>query len=357
VDPVDDFSFRRSAWWQHSVNEAQHLSENVGILDMTAFAKSRISGPGAEAFLDNLLANKISKKIGRVSLCHALNTRGGVHSEFTVIRESDDSFYCVSAGALARLDQDWVKKHLPDDRSVTFQDITNQYGVLVIAGPKSRDLMEKVSSTDFSNKAFPWLTSQQINVNFAPALAVRVNYIGELGWELHHPMEYQNHIFDALMAAGKDLDIKPFGIRAMDMLRIEKSYRMVGTEMSIEYSAYESALDRFIHPDKGDFIGRGALLAWQNKGFDNAFATLEVHDITDADPLGSNPLYHDGKVVGRATSGNYGPRLRKTIALAMIKPALAAIGTELEIEILGTMHRATVIEESPFDPRNERLRS
>ncbi|MBT4890473.1 MAG: FAD-dependent oxidoreductase [Rhodospirillales bacterium] len=357
VEAVDDWSFRRSNWWQHAVNEAQHMADNVGILDMSAFAKSRISGPGAESFLDNLLANKLPSKVGRISLSHALNTRGGVHSEFTVIRESDDSFYLVSAGANCRLDHDWVKKHMPKDRSVTFQDITNQYGVLVVAGPKSRELMEKVSDTDFSNKAFPWLSSQYINVNCAPAMAARVNYVGELGWELHHPIEYQNHIFDAIMAAGKDLDIKPFGIRSMDMLRIEKSYRMVGTELSIEYSAYESAIDRFVHPDKGDFIGRDALLAWKEKGFDNTFATIEVHDITDADPLGSNPIYKDGKVVGRATSGNYGPRTQKTIALAMLTPDQAAIGTKLEMEILGTMHPCTVIEESPYDPKNERLRA
>ncbi len=357
VAQEDDFSFRRSNWWQHAVNEAQNMAENVGILDMTAFAKCRLSGPGAEAFLDNLLANKISKKIGRVGLCHALNTRGGVHSEFTVIRESDDSFYLVSAGALQRLDHDWIKKHLPDDRSVTFQNITNQYGVLVIAGPKSRELMQRVSKADFSNEAFPWLTSQMIDVGYAPAMAARVNYVGELGWELHHPIEYQNHIFDTVMAAGADLGIKPFGIRAMDMLRIEKSYRMVGTEMSIEYSAYESALDRFVHPNKGDFIGRDALVAWQQKGFENTFATLEVHDITDADPLGSNPIYRDGKVVGRATSGNYGPRLEKTIALAMLSPEHAEIGTQLEMEILGTMHRATVVEESPYDSKNEKLRA
>ncbi len=357
VEAVDDWSFRRSNWWQHSVNEAQHMAENVGLLDMSAFAKCRISGPGAESFLDNLLANKIPKKIGRITLSHALNSRGGVHSEFTVFRESADSFYLVSAGALCRLDHDWIKKHLPDDRSVTFQDITNQYGVLVISGPKSRELMERVSDTDFSNKAFPWLSSQHINVNFAPALAARVNYVGELGWELHHPIEYQNHIFDALMDAGKDLDIKPYGIRAMDMLRIEKSYRMVGTEMSIEYSAFESALDRFIHPDKGNFIGRDALMAWKEKGFANTFATLEIHDITDADPLGSNPIYKDGDVVGRATSGNYGPRTQTTIALAMLNPEQSAVGTELEMEILGTMHRATVVEESPYDPNNEKIRA
>jgi dimethylglycine dehydrogenase len=186
---------------------------------------------------------------------------------------------------------------------------------------------------------------------------MRVNYVGELGWELHHDLEYQNHIFDALMAAGADLGLKPFGIRAMDSLRYEKSYRMVGTEMSIEYAAYESGLDRFIHPDKGDFIGREALLAWQEEGFANAFATLEVHDVADADALGNNPIYLGDELVGRATGGNYGFRIGKSLALAMLRPDLAKIGTELRMTILDSDHKVTVIPESPYDPANERLRS
>jgi dimethylglycine dehydrogenase len=159
------------------------------------------------------------------------------------------------------------------------------------------------------------------------------------------------------MEAGKDLGLKPFGIRAMDSLRIEKSYRMVGTEMSIEYAAWESGLDRFVHPDKGDFVGRDALLAWRDKGFNNAFVTLEVHDVTDADALGNNSIFLDGEVVGRATGGNYGWRLQKSIALAMVRPDLAAEGTEMQMDILGSSHRVTVIGESPYDPENARIRA
>ena len=170
-------------------------------------------------------------------------------------------------------------------------------------------------------------------------------------------IEYQNHIFDALFEAGDDLGLAPFGIRAMDMLRIEKSYRMVGTELSIEYSAYESGLHRFVHPNKGDFIGRDALVEWREAGFANQMATLEVHDITDADPLGNNPIYHDGEMVGRATSGNYGPRLDKSFVMAMVPPALADQGTKLEIDVLGARHPATVVQDSPYDPDNHKLRA
>ena len=357
VPQEDDWSFRRSSWFEHIGNECKNVSENVGLLDMSAFAKCRISGPGAEEFLDNLVANKLPKKIGRTNLCHALNTKGGVHSEFTIMRESADSFYCVSAGAWQRLDHDWIKKHMPDDRSVKFENITNQMGVLVVAGPKSRELLERVSSDDFSNDAFPWLSGKKIRIGSAETLAIRVNFVGELGWEIHSPIEVQNHIFDALMEAGKDLGLKPFGIRAMDSLRLEKSYKLIGTELSIEYAGYESGIDRFIHPNKGQFIGRDALVQWREKGFDNSFVTLEVHNVSNADVLGNNPIYANGKVVGRATGGNFGFRVNKSLALAMVSPAHAEVGTKLKIDILGDMHDVTVIPESPYDPENQKLRS
>lgn len=357
VKAVDDWSFRRSDYHQHVGNECKNVAQNVGLLDMTAFAKCRISGPGAEAFLERFIANTLPRKVGRIGLCHALNTNGGVHSEFTIMRESADSFYLVSAGAMQRLDHDYLNKAMPEDGSVRFDQLTNQIGVLVLAGPKARQLMERVSEADFSNKAFPWLSGQQINVGLAPSLCVRVNFVGELGWELHHPMEYQNHIFDALINAGETLGLKPFGIRAMDSLRLEKSYRLVGTEMSIEYAPFESGLHRFVKMDKGDFTGREALARWQEKGFSNAFVTLEVHDTTDADALGNNPIIKDGKTIGRATGGGYGWRLGKSLALGMVQPELADVGTQLEIEILGKRHKATVIEESPYDPGNEKIRA
>ena len=353
----DDWSFRRSAWFENVGNECRNVSENVGLLDMTAFAKCRISGSGAEAFLDKLIANRLPKSIGRVNLCHALNSKGGVHSEFTILREREDSFYLVSAGVYQRLDHDWLWRNMPQDGSVQMVNLTNAKGVLVVAGPNSRTLMQRVSDANFENNAFPWLSARDITVGQAMLTALRVNYVGELGWELHHEIEYQNHIFDALMVAGEDLGLKPFGIRAMDSLRYEKSYRMVGTELSIEYSAYESGLDRFVYPDKGDFIGRNALLAWRDKGFSNTFVTMEVHGTTDADALGNNPIYGGDDLVGRATGGNYGFRIGKSLALGMVSPELAAVGTELRMNILGTDHEVTIIPESPYDPKNEKLRA
>ncbi len=352
----DDWSFRRSRWFEAIEKEVANTTQNAGLLDMTAFAKCRISGAGAEAFLDYMVANTIPQKIGGIGLCHALNKNGGIHSEFTIRKESDDSFYLVSAGALQRLDHDYLKKHMPRDGSVQFTQLTGAHGVLVLAGPKSRQILQKVTEADLSNEAFRWLTAQDIVVGMAPVNAMRVNFVGELGWELHHPIEYQNHIFDALFEAGEPLGLKPFGIRAMDSMRLEKSYRMVGTELSIEYSAYESAMDRFVKADKGDFLGRDALLASKQAGLDNLLVTLEVHDVDDADALGNNALLKDGALIGRATGGGYGFRVGKSLALGMVRPQFAEPGTGLEIEILGKSYAASVIADSPFDPKNERLR-
>ena len=356
MEQVDDWSFRRSKWFEAIRREVANTTENVGLLDMTAFAKCRISGPGAESFLDYMVANRLPQNLGGISLCHALNKNGGVHSEFTIRRDANESFYLVSAGALQRLDHDYLKKHFPGDDSVRFTQLTDAIGVLVLAGPKSRQLLQRVSDTDLSNEAFPWLTAQAIAVGGVPANAMRVNYVGELGWEIHHAMQHQNEIFDALFEAGEDLGLLPFGIRAMDSMRLEKSYRMVGTELSIEYSAYESAMDRFVKPDKGDFLGRDALMAGKNAGIRNMLVTLVVSDIDDADALGNNALLKDGEIIGRATGGGFGFRIDRSLALGMVQSDLAEPGTELEIEILGKNYPATVVPDSPFDAKNERLR-
>ncbi len=357
VEQKDHWSFRRSKWFEHVGNECKNVQENVGLLDMTAFAKARVTGPGAEAFLDRLLANRLPKKIGRVGLLHGLTPQGGVHSEFTIQREGPDQFYLVSAGAWQRLDHDWLKKQMPTDGSVQFENLTGAMGVLVVAGPKARDLLQPICDTDLSNDAFAWLTGQETSIGLAPVKLLRVNFVGELGWEIHHPIEYQNHIFDAVFENGEAHGLKPFGIRAMNNLRLEKSYRLIGTEMSIEYSAYESGLDRFVSLKKGDFIGRDNLVAWKERGHKNTFVTLEVSGNNDADVIGNNPIYAGSQVVGRATGGGYGFRLGKSLALAMVEPSFAEIGRELEIDVLGTRCQAKVLEESPYDPSNDRLRS
>lgn len=354
---VEKWSFRRSNYFEHVGNECRHVHEKAGLLDMSAFAKCFVSGPGAEAWLDRILANRIPKKTGRIGLAHLLSNNGGVRSEFTIYRMGPQTFYLVSAGAFERHDHDHLWRLLPADGSVRLEPVTSQYGVLVLAGPRARDLLQMLTDADLSNAAFPWLTGQFINVGIAQAHALRVNFVGELGWELHHPIEMQNTIFDLLMDAGKAYDLKPFGIRAMDSMRLEKSYRLIPRELSIEYAALESGLGRFVHPGKGDFPGRDALMQWQRNGFANAFATLEVHGVSDADARGNEAIYQGDVLVGRATSGGYGWRIGKSLALAMLRPDLAVPGTGVEIEILGKRHAASVIAESPFDPDNARLRA
>ena len=324
--PRERWSFRRSNYFEHVGNECKHVSNAVGLLDMTAFAKFEVAGHGAEQWLEWIFANRMPKKIGGLALCHLLTRRGGVRTEATVLREAPQQFYLVSAGAFERHDWDYFQKLLPTDGSVRMQKVTTQYGVFVLAGPRSRELLQKLTDTDLSNGAFPWLTGKPISVGAAQARALRVNFVGELGWELHHPIEMQNYLFDLLFAAGEEFDLKPFGIKAMDSLRLEKSYRLIPREMSIEYSILESGLDRFARLDKGNFLGRDGLIEWQRRGFKNRFVTLEVHGVKDADARGSEPIHSGGQIVGRTTSGGFGWRLGKSLALGMVSPELAAAG-------------------------------
>jgi dimethylglycine dehydrogenase len=355
--PREKWSFRRSNYFQFVGDECRNVHDNVGLMDMSAFAKCEVSGPGAESWLNSILTNRVLKAIGRVTLSYLLTVRGGVRAEFTVTCVGPERFYLVSAAALETHDFDVLEKLLPADNSVRIDKMTTQRGVLVLAGPRSREVLAKVADIDVSNEAFPWLTARRLSIKMAGFIAMRVNFVGELGYELHHPIEMQNTIFDALMAAGAPFGVKPFGIRAMDSLRLEKSYKLVGRELSIEYAALESGLQRFVDFDKGPFLGRDALIAWKGKGFENKLVTLEVQGVTDADARGSEPVMKDGAMIGRTTSGGYGWRMGKSLALAMVTPEFSRVGDEVDVRILGVMRRAIVIPDSPYDPKNAALRS
>ncbi len=355
----EKWSFRRSNYFTHVGDECKAVLNSVGLQDMSAFAKMEVSGPKAREWLESILANKIPKKQGRIALCHLLTPRGGVRAEFTVYEWQPGRFYLVSAGAYERHDHDCLAKLLPTDGSVRLNPITTRLGVLVIAGPNARKLLQKLTATELSNENFPWLSGQQISVGHVSTHCVRVNFVGELGYEFHHPIEQQVALFDLLMEAGKEFDIRPYGIKAMSSLSIEKSYRLIPRELSIEYNAYESGLDRFVHPNKGQFIGRDALVAGRENGLAWNFVTMDVDGITakHSDARGSEPIYAKGKLIGRATNGGFGWRCNKSLALAMVKPEHAAPGTELEIKILGEMFKSRVIAESPYDPDNVKLRA
>jgi dimethylglycine dehydrogenase len=353
----EKWSFRRSNYFEFVGAECRHVTEHVGLQDMSAFAKCQITGPGAEDWLNTLLSNVVPKKVGKVTLSYLLTDAGGVRAEFTVYKKAPQCYFLVSAGAMERHDQDYLIKSLPTDGSVRFERLTTSMGVLVLAGPRARDVLAKVTHADLSNAAFPWLTGKTISIGAARVEALRVNFIGELGWEIHHPIEMQNYIFDTLMAAGAEFQIKPFGIRAMTAMALEKSYKLIPRELSIEYNALESGLDRFVSMKKPAYKGRDGIMAAKAAGLKWQLVTLEVFDVTDADARGSEPIYRDGTLVGRATSGGYGARCNKSLALAMVGPEHGAVGTDLEITILGTTHRAVIIADSPFDPENNALRS
>ncbi len=351
----DKYSFRRTNYFEPVREECRAVRERVGLLDLTGFSKFEISGKGAEAFLDRIVANRLPKKIGRIALAHALTPQGGVRSEFTISRLAEDRFYVVSAAAAERHDGDLLWRNLPADNSVRIDNVTQANGVLVVSGPKARELMKKITDTDLSNEKFPWLSGQDITIGHAPVRALRVNFVGELGWELHHPLTYQNAIFDAIMEAGKEFDIKPYGIRAMDSLRIEKSYKYWRGDLFTEYSAWESGLDRFIHLNKGEFIGREALVRQQQQGVPRKFVTIEV-DAKESDPWGNEPLFIGKKMVGRTTSGAYGYAVGKSLAVGYVRSDAAQPGTELKILMLGKKRAARIVADSPWDPENARLK-
>ncbi len=377
VETKDRWSFRRSNYFEHVGVEARRLREHVGVIDLTPFTKHEVTGPGAEAWLDGLVANKVPTKTGRIALCHALTRRGGIRSEFTITKIADQHYYVVSAGAAERYDGDYLRKMLPDGfpgaahgadgasgtapgpAAVSLRNITGSRGCFVLAGPRSREVLAKLTDLPLDNTAFPWLTGQVAEVGLATDVyLLRVNFVGALGWELHFPIEYAHHLFDALFAAGAQFNIGMAGMRAMESLRLEKSYRMWGTDLSPDYTPYEAGLDRFVRLHKGPFIGREALQAQLVAGVPNRFVTFEVHDVTDADALGGEPLYDiDGTLVGRATAGCYGHALGKSLGLGYVKPQNATVGGALLVEILGERRRATILVDSPYDPDNKELRA
>lgn len=359
VERKDKWSFRRSNYFPHVGREVMLMREKVGVIDLTPFSKYEVTGEGAEAWLDSLVANKVPTKTGRIALCHALTKRGGIRSEFTITKLADHHYYVVSAGAAERYDTDYLQKAMPRDGSVQLRPITTSRGCFVVAGPRSRDLLAKLTDTPLDNASFPWLTSQIIEVGLATDVyALRVNFVGSLGWELHFPIEYANHLFDQLFSAGKEFGIGMVGMRAMESLRMEKSYRMWGSDLTRDYTPFEASLDRFVRMSKPDFIGKAALEAQLKKGVPNRFITVEVHGVTDADPLGNEPLFDlKGNMIGRATAGYYGHYLKKSLAIGYVKPEFTTPGTELEIEILGERKRATILVESPHDPENLELKA
>ena len=357
----DNYSYRRSNWFEHVGNEVRATRENVGLIELSSFSKFEIEGRSAREYIDKLVANNIPQNVGGLSLVHALNPSGSIRSEFTITRLSDgilgEKFFVVGPGAAHNIDLDFLQKSLPKDGSVHLSDKTNQYGVFVLAGPNARSVLQKIADADISNESFKWLSMQEIPIGFCPKVrAMRVNFVGSLGWELHHPIEYQLQLFEALQEAGAEFEIKNVGMRAMDSMRLEKSYRLWGTDLNAENSALEANLHRFIKLNKGEFTGRQTLVEQQEKGVPNKFCTIEI-EANDADSFGNEPIIIEGKVVGRGTSGGYGHFIRKSLMLGYIKSEHASIGQECQVRLLDKLLPAKIIAESPYDPENIALKA
>ena len=351
----DEYSFGRGNWFEAVGEECRAVRGGVGVLDQTSFAKYIVTGAGAEALLDRLCANRLPAETGRMALTQMCTPRGGIETDVTVTLISPGTYYVVSAAATETHDLDWIERHVPDDGSVRVDNVTTRFGVLTIAGPRSRELLQRVSPGDFSAEGFRFFRARHVEIGRARVLALRVSYVGELGWELHHPIETQRALYDALFAAGEDLGLTDFGYRALESMRFEKCYRLWGADMSADWSPLQAGLERFVAFDKGDFIGRDALLREREQGSTHTLACLVV-DVDGVDAHGLEPIYAVGeRPIAYVASGGYGHTIERSIALAYLPVEHAAVGTELTVGILGDRRRAVVSEQPLLDPAGERL--
>lgn len=366
VDAPGDFdhtarSFRRGGWWQYAVDEARAIREGVGLIDVSAFTKHLVKGPGATAFLDWFTCNRLPKP-GRISLTYALTPQGTTRTEYTIVRLAEDEYYLVSSGALTDYDGDWLRKAAQDKAGefgyIAVENVTTGWGVFAIAGPKSRDVLREVvkdadPETVLSNKRFPWLSCREIELGMCPVRAVRVAYTGELGWELHHPIEMQNYLFDLLEEAGRKHGMKLVGVRAQNWLRQEKSYRAFGNELGRDATPLEADLPRFVDQSK-EFQGKAAMT---ELGVRFKCVTVLIDGPEDADPWGSEALYDGATRVGRLTSGGYSVAFGKSIGMGYVSPDKAEPGTKLQVKMLDRLWDAEVTQDSPYDPKNETIRA
>ena len=345
------YSFRRNNAFKAVKAEALAVREHVGLMDLSTFAKFEVKGKDAFTFLDRIHANKIPSKNGGIVLSHLLNENGFIESEMTITRLADDHFYVLSAAAAQDYDYDQLSWRLKPGENVKITDVTDDFGVLVLAGPRARDVLQQCTNENLSNPAFPWLTAKVASVRGVTTRLVRVNYVGELGWELHLPMAQMPEVFDALMEAGKQFGIQLFGTYAMNSLRMEKSYKGWGSELTAEVYMFEAGMDRFCKKEPPSALEERLL-----KGPRIQLVYLEV-DNTDSDCMGNEPVYHDGKIVGLTTSGGFGHAVGKSLAFAYVDPKLTTMGTEFDVMVFTEKRKARIIAESIWDPKNERLKA
>jgi len=347
--------YQRNNVFEVVAAECRAVRERVGVLDLSSFAKFEVTGADAAAYLDRILANRVPRRAGGIALAHPLTESGRIEGEFTVTRLADGRFYLLSAAVAELRDFDLLMQRRRNGERVEVRNVTDDYGVLVVAGPKSRELLAGLTNADLTNASFPWLTAREIAIGGISVRALRVNYVGELGWELHVPMSRLADLYDAVWRAGEPLGVADFGVYAVNSLRLEKAYRGWGAELTNEITPVEADMGRFVALDKGAFIGRDAVEALRNSGIATKLVYLEI-GAGDADPMGGEVVFADGSCVGVTTSGGYGHAVKKPLAFAYVAPGLARPGTSLEVQILAERRPAVILAEPAYDPANLRLR-
>jgi dimethylglycine dehydrogenase len=361
AQPGDDTSeeatltFRREGPWHHRVREeCLAVRDAAGILDLPGFSRFNLEGPGAAEWLA-LQVTGLVPKPGRIGLVYFADDKGRIVTEMSVVRHGEEQMTLITAAVAQWHDFEWLKSRMPRDAAFTLTDRTEDYSTQILAGPNSRRILAEVCDADLS---LPWLTHQETTIAGRWAKLVRVSFAGELGWEVHTKVEDTAAIFDAVWAAGQKHGLRPFGMYALDSLRLEKGYRTWKGDLSTDYTILQGGLERFVKWDKPQFRGKAALQNEKQQGVKKRFVTLVVENPGDCDAPSVSTLWHDGKIVGETTSGGWGHRIDKSIALGMLRADLAEPDTAIEIEIFGDRFKAVVQKDEPlWDPKNERLRA
>ena len=349
----EQYSFRHNNVFDLVREECLAVRKRVGILDLSGFAKYDVTGPDARTMLDRLCANRVSDR-GGIALTHLLSENGRIGAEMTVTHLDDEAFYVLSAAGAELRDFDYLQQGRLPAEQVHVANVTDRRGVLVLAGPHARAVLAKVTDAPLDNNAFRWLSGGEVDVAGIPVRALRVNYVGELGWELHPAMKRLEALYDVLVEAGAQFGIRNFGLYAVNSLRLEKAYRGWGAELTNEVTLTDAAMERFIKFDKGDFIGREAALQQRDRSLQLIYFSL---DPGDADVQGGEPIFAGERCVGVTTSGGYGHFVRQSLGFGYVPPSLAGPGTALTVEVLGQRRQATVREDPVYDPANDRLRA
>jgi glycine cleavage system T protein len=345
-----------SRYWS-PIEGAEHQATRnaVALYDISPFTKIRVEGAGALDFLNYVAANQMDVPVGKVVYTAMLNGNGGIMCDLTVTRLGEQEFLVLTGGGVGMHDLAWLRRNAPKDGSVIITDVTSGYGALGLWGPLARAVLQAVSEDDVSNEAFPYFTAQPITIGYVPALALRVSYVGELGWELYAPAEYGLRLWDTLWEAGQAHGIIAAGGGAFDSLRLEKGYRLWGNDIHSEYTPYEAGLGWAVKLNKGDFLGREALLRLREEGPRRKLCCLTLDDPT-AVVLGKEPIYVDGAIGGYVTSANYGYTAGRCIAYGYLPSAASAPGTPVAVEYFGQRLPATVQPEPLYDAKMEKLR-